>query len=578
MYFICLMCNLKDGKPIFVKKINLLIIMFRLTILSFLTIFLTAQLASAQIAVDYSLTPTQLVQDVLLGGGVSVSNVTYTGGAEMRGTFSGTSNVGITEGIILATGDIAVSIGPNNDGMAEGGGGVAGDAQLNSLISGTTYDASVLEFDFVPSSDTIRFFYVFGSEEYPEYVCSDFNDVFAFFLSGPNPLGGNYVSQNIAKIPGTNIPVSINSINSGTPGSLATGTCTSLAYSSLYNDNTSGSTIQYDGFTDVLEASALVVACSTYHIKIAIADVTDGSYDSGVFLKAKSFSSPAVSISAVGSSFDSTMVEGCGYASYIFTRGGDVSSDYTIHYLISGTALNGIDYADLSGNPIADSITFAVGQDTAFLYIDPVNDAISEMTETIKLSIPQIISCVDDTLSATIYITNVDPISIQLTGDTIICAEAGESSTLFVDFIGGYGPFDFVWDQGLGNSHEVVVTPQIPTIYTVSILDSCGNESAVKSITVYNECEIRVTNVVTPNSDGINDKVVFPNLEQFPNSELLIFNRWGKIVYHNDCYANDWEPTECAEGTYFYILRKAAGIILPENEYHGTLTILKNHQ
>jgi gliding motility-associated-like protein len=200
------------------------------------------------------------------------------------------------------------------------------------------------------------------------------------------------------------------------------------------------------------------------------------------------------------------------------------------------------------------------------------------MTETIKLSIPQVISCIDDTLSATIYITNVDPITINLTGDTVICAEAGESSTLLVDFIGGYGPFNFVWDQGLGNSHEVVVTPQIPTIYTVSILDSCGNESSVKSITVYNECEIRVTNVVTPNSDGINDKVVFPNLELFPNSELLVFNRWGNIVYHNDCYANDWEPSDCAEGTYFYILRKAAGMILPENEYHGTLTILKNHQ
>lgn len=72
--------------------------MFRLIILSFLTVFLTAQLASAQIAVDYSLTPTQLVQDVLLGGGVSVSNVTYTGGADMRGAFSGTSNIGIDEG------------------------------------------------------------------------------------------------------------------------------------------------------------------------------------------------------------------------------------------------------------------------------------------------------------------------------------------------------------------------------------------------------------------------------------------------------------------------------------------------
>lgn len=530
----------------------------------------------AQISVDYSLTPTQLVQNVLLGGGVSVSNVTFTGGAEMRGRFEGTSNLGIDTGLILATGDIAVAIGPNNSGSESDGGGVAGDAQLDALVGSTTNDAAVLEFDFVPSSDTIRFFYVFGSEEYAEYVCSDFNDVFAFFLSGPNPTGGNYNNYNMARIPGTNIPVAINSINPGVAGIYGDPTsCTSLAYSSLYTDNTSGTTIEYDGFTDVLEASANVVACSTYHIKIAIADVTDGAFDSGVFIKAKSFSSPAVGISAVGSSFDSTMVEGCGYATYIFTRGGDLSSPFSVNYIISGNAINGIDYVDLTGNPIPSNITFNPGEDTAFLYIDPVNDAISELTEQIKLSIPQVISCVDDTLSATIYITNVDPMTIELSGDTLICVKEGEFATLNVAFTGGYGPFDFAWDNGLGNSSQVIVAPEQPTTYTVSILDSCGNESAVRSIKIYNECEIELTNVVTPNADGRNDCVSFPNLENYPNSELLVFNRWGKLIFHSTNYANDWSPTDHSEGTYFYILKKTAGINHPAKEFHGTLTILK---
>ncbi|MDX9931096.1 MAG: choice-of-anchor L domain-containing protein [Bacteroidales bacterium] len=550
--------------------------MFHRPIIAFFCFLLTFFGLRAQISVDYSLTPTQLVQNVLLGGGVSVSNVIFTGGTEMRGTFEGLSNLGIDTGLILATGDIAISIGPNDESSASDGGNVSGDSQLDALVGSTTYDAAVLEFDFVPSSDTIRFFYVFGSEEYPEYVCSDFNDVFAFFLSGPNPLGGNYVNENIAKIPGTTIPVAINSINPGVTGAYGTaGGCTSLAYSSLYTDNTSGTTIQYDGFTHVLEASANVVACSNYHIKIAIADVTDGAYDSGVFLKAKSFSSPAVNISAVGSSFDSTMVEGCGYATYIFTRGGNLSSPYTINYLIEGDAINGIDYADLSGNPIPNSITFNPGEDSAFLYIDPVNDAISELTEQIKLSVPQVISCVDDTLSATIYIINVDPMTIELTGDTLICVEEGEFTTLNVDFTGGYGPFDFAWDNGLGNSNQVIVAPEHPTTYTVSILDSCGNESAVKSITIHNECEIRLTNVVTPNSDGFNDFVHFANLEMYPNSELLIFNRWGKIVYKNDSYNNDWSPSDISEGTYYYILKKSDGIKHPAKEFHGTITILK---
>ncbi|PKP04063.1 MAG: hypothetical protein CVU11_06120 [Bacteroidetes bacterium HGW-Bacteroidetes-6] len=531
----------------------------------------------AQITVDNTLTPTQLVQDVLLGSGVSVFNVQFTGSAIQRGTFAGTSNLGIDEGIILATGDINLAPGPNASGSESLGSGVGGDPDLAAIVGSTTYDAAVLEFDFVPSSDTVRFFYVFASEEYPEYVCSEFNDVFAFFLSGANPLGGSYVKKNIAIIPGTTIPVAINSINPGVVGSFGSaGGCTSLAYSSLYTNNTGGATIEYDGFTHILEASALVIACDTYHIKIAIADVFDGNYDSGVFLKAKSFSSPAVSISAVGSSFDSTMVEGCGAATYIFTRGGDIANPFTIDYIIGGTAINGIDYTDLSGNPIGTSVYFAAGQDSAFLYIDPVNDAISEATETITLAIPQVISCTSDTLSATIYITNVDPMQISLTGDTLICVESGETSILNVDFTGGYGPFDFNWDNGLGNSQQVIVSPVVPTIFTVSILDSCGNESAQQSILVINECDIQTTNVITPNGDGFNDFLVFPNLEQYPNSELYVYNRWGKVVYQNLNYANDWSPTELTDGTYYYILNKSAGIEHPAESYHGTITVLKS--
>ncbi|HPS84169.1 MAG TPA: gliding motility-associated C-terminal domain-containing protein, partial [Bacteroidales bacterium] len=215
------------------------------------------------------------------------------------------------------------------------------------------------------------------------------------------------------------------------------------------------------------------------------------------------------------------------------------------------------------------------GQNSVDLNIDPVNDAISEFTEQIKLSIPQVISCIDDTLSATIYITNVDPMTIELSGDTVICVESGESSTLNVAFSGGYGPFDFAWDNGLGNSSQVIVAPEQPTTYTVSILDSCGNESAVKSITIHNECEIRLTNVVTPNSDGHNESLVFPNLENYPGSELTVFNRWGKVIYKSSNYSNDWSPTDFSEGTYYYVLKKTAGIEHPAKEYHGTMTILK---
>src|SRR4030095_438410 len=88
-----------------------------------------------------------------------------------------------------------------------------GDANLNALVTpNLTEDAVILEFDFVPIGDTIRFNYVFSSEEYPSFSCTQYNDVFAFFISGPGITG----LKNIALVPGTNIPVAINSINSGT--------------------------------------------------------------------------------------------------------------------------------------------------------------------------------------------------------------------------------------------------------------------------------------------------------------------------------------------------------------------------
>ena len=89
-------------------------------------------------------------------------------------------------------------------------------------------DIGVLSFDFVPQGWEVSFKYVFASDEYPDYVCSTFNDAFGFFVSGPYlndgtpaplpPGATRLVYSNIAIIPGTydpEIPVTINTINSG---------------------------------------------------------------------------------------------------------------------------------------------------------------------------------------------------------------------------------------------------------------------------------------------------------------------------------------------------------------------------
>jgi hypothetical protein len=216
-------------------------------------------------------------------------------GEGASGIFSngGSTNIGLGSGILLTSGRASDAIGPNNNGAIGFNQPDAfdGDADLSTLVSGSIRDACRLEFDFVAESDFITVQYVFGSEEYNEYVCSQYNDVFGFFVTGNIPSGGNYNGANVALVPSTALPVSVNTINLGVPGAEGSfGNCVALDNTEFYVDNASGVSIQYDGFTVVLTAQVAVIPGETYRFKFAIADVSDSVLDSGVFIRSNSFS------------------------------------------------------------------------------------------------------------------------------------------------------------------------------------------------------------------------------------------------------------------------------------------------
>lgn len=231
------------------------------------------------------ITPAQVAQ-TLVGPGVVISNVSYTGAERSAGTFSGGStSVGFAEGVSLSSGNIADWVGPTNDSPdtttdLDG----LGDADLTALAGFETYDATVLEFDFTADADTVYFRYVFGSEEYNEYVNTPYNDVFAFFVNGVNCANVPDPSN-----PGSTLPVSINSINNGNPGGDPTST-----NPALYRDNTASPNpypTELDGLTIVLTCMAPVnVSPATNHMKLAIADASDPILDSAVFLERGSLS------------------------------------------------------------------------------------------------------------------------------------------------------------------------------------------------------------------------------------------------------------------------------------------------
>lgn len=354
---------------------------------------LLASSATAQLNITSAIPAQQLVQNDLLGTGVQISNVTTSGHPRQFGRFTNAnSNLPLNSGILLSTGyadDLNnvntnldqgfTSNHPNPPANCMGGICEEGDDDLNFMLGDTiSRDAAVLEFDFIPEADTVRFRYVFASEEYNEYVCSQFNDIFAFLVTGPG-----LTNYNVARVPNSNFPVAINTVNNGQPGIAgSSGNCSapfgSLNFSQYFIDNVNGSFVQFDGMTVALEAVIPVRPCETYHIKLAVADVGDAQFDSGVFLEMGSFSSNELDAFAI--TLDTALAEGCQDGTVTFQLGNPYFYDLVIPCTISGTATNGADYTG-----VPDTLVIPAGLTTASFTVTALADSMVEGVETVVI-------------------------------------------------------------------------------------------------------------------------------------------------------------------------------------------------
>lgn len=228
----------------------------------------------------------QTLVNNVAGKGINIvpGSVLYTGAECASGTFTDgfTSGIGIDSGIILTTGCAESAVGPNVSDETATINGFPGDSDLDALILGSTNDATILEFDIKSKGGDIFFNYVFASEEYNEFVNSGYDDVFGFFIDG----------VNIPLIPGTSDPVSVDNINGG-----------SNPWFFNNNDLSDGGPfydIEYDGFTNLFTARLFGLSAGTHRLKFAIADATDSSLDSAVFIQADSLVSTPEPASVFG--------------------------------------------------------------------------------------------------------------------------------------------------------------------------------------------------------------------------------------------------------------------------------------
>tara|TARA_B110000444_G_C18847704_1_gene603205 strand:+ start:2188 stop:4254 length:2067 start_codon:yes stop_codon:yes gene_type:complete len=646
--------------------------------LAFLCLF--SFTASSQLLVEQTYTIEQYVNEVLIGNGIVATNITYSGSEEQLGHLTGGDGIfSLSSGLVLST-DHATHLSDagcmdTNACMNCEGAGV--DADLLSVANSvppligqvfsvsSVNDLCILEFDFEAGGDSISFNYVFGSDEYLEWVNSSYNDIFAFFLSGPG-ITGPYASPagfpdgaiNIAEVPGSDplLPVTISSVND-------------VTNPEYYIDNFSNNGICIDGYTQTFTAASGVQCGEVYHIKLAIADGSDTALESFVVLEEGSFSSNSIEIVANAAIEgvdvflgDTTVVEGCNDAVFTVVRPNDEFAD-TITLNVYGTATMGGDFSN-----VFTTVILLPGESSVEVNLGVINDNVNEGPEWVTIEYEYVNEC-GDTIASSATIVILDPDPVTLFTEPVGCLDDADGITLAVDPLSGYSPYEYQWDTdisdtssefyydtgGVLGSATVVVTDicgsiaeavvsweildpfigddaticlgqtstvpatggtvdgdgysmfsevlteiedadgnmvwvniiganmdtvlvsfldninQITGLYDglyesgdggigsieVQLIDGCGNIT-YSTLTV-EICELLFPNVFTPNSLQGNDLFTIEGLQGYPNSQIIVYDRWGTLVYSNSNFMGGWRGinntgSPLADGTYYFKL------------------------
>lgn len=468
------------------------------SLVSFLFICLTPN-AMSQIVVDCNVpnnTANALVN--ILVNGVPFSNATLTGFDCSAGYFDGSNtNLEMEAGVVLCTGGIEMlppppfqedpnpQITPSDDDL---------ELQLQLVNSSSTEvnNVIILEFDFTPNSDQIAFQYVFASKEYPDYTCSEFNDIFGFFLSGPG-INGPFSNDavNIALIPDpnnpgnyTDTPVLINALNGGDPtGDGLAETCFAIdsawqSYSVFFTENDAEETFSMPGFTVPLIAKANVIPCETYHIKLALANVGDALENSSVFLLENSFSTSSLTASYESnfSSFsgnDTTLVEGCFDGAITFELDEALDFDYVIDFIVGGSATEGTDFETMGSQAIIPS-----GDSEVSIPLVPFYDGIAEGNENITINVTLSDGCEEEEFECNFTIVDRLPIYLESFSDTAFCP-GDEALTINPIIFGGIEPMSYQWFYDgilLTNQLNITIQPDNLGVYSFNAMGLCDSE------------------------------------------------------------------------------------------------------
>ena len=487
----------------------------------------------------------ELVTDVLIDSQCNQAfNITSSTGSD----FGSTNGIGYFEangsswpfenGLIMTSGDVANAPGPESGVLLDGTYAWPGDGDLEAFIpglnAGDTNNASIIEFEFVPVSNSMSFDFIFAAEEYGTFQCT-FTDAFAFLLTDS---AGN--TTNLAIVPGTDDPISVLTVRDDQYN----GACESVNEEWFANYYGPGglppltSPTNFIGHTEVMTASATVIPNEVYTIKLVVADDGDTIYDSAVFIDGGSFDIGQLDLGEdILVSSGNALCEG----QEIVLDAGALPNNSTIEWFMDGTLMEGETGVTLTVTETAfysaiitvDNTDCSYGDDILVEFfqspvISPVEDAIIKCANegyTLEVNIEN-----SDQLNSLTYIWTLDGIDLQ----------TGTENTYYLDEM----------NEESGE-------------FTVTVFDDityCWSSTTINVDFYENSYCVDLPQGLSPNGDGFNDCLILDHLEDREDIDKLeVFNRYGTKIYELNEYVDQWCGSDqdgkvVPVGTYFYII------------------------
>jgi len=487
----------------------------------------------------------ELVTDVLIDSQCNQAfNITSSTGSD----FGSTNGIGYFEangsswpfenGLIMTSGDVANAPGPESGVLLDGTYAWPGDGDLEAFIpglnAGDTNNASIIEFEFVPVSNSMSFDFIFAAEEYGTFQCT-FTDAFAFLLTDS---AGN--TTNLAIVPGTDDPISVLTVRDDQYN----GACESVNEEWFANYYGPGglppltSPTNFIGHTEVMTASATVTPNEVYTIKLVVADDGDTIYDSAVFIDGGSFDIGQLDLGEdILVSSGNALCEG----QEIVLDAGALPNNSTIEWFMDGALIEGetgvtlivTETAFYSAIITVDNTDCAYGDDILVEFfqspvISPVEDAIIKCANegyTLEVNIEN-----SDQLNSLTYIWTLDGIDLQ----------TGTENTYYLDEM----------NEESGE-------------FTVTVFDDityCWSSTTINVDFYENSYCVDLPQGLSPNGDGFNDCLILDHLEDREDIDKIeVFNRYGTKIYELNEYVDQWCGSDqdgkvVPVGTYFYII------------------------